>query len=300
MEPHVNEYLKRCAATGLSPATLASRRSGLRLLMRYLRQKNIRSVTEVEPPELDAYFTMLFGSGIKYSVRRSRASIARQFFRWLVESGKVLSNPARDIAVLADDDEPLPAPPLDEQDVNDLIDRLPRLSAIDLRNRLHIDLLYSCGLRMSESLQLDLRDLDLHRNILFVRHGKGDKDRALPLMRGVIGSLRDYMAVRRSLLWGPDHGALLLNKSGRRLTQRQFRVWLKRLNTARIGKRSVNPHLLRHSIAVHLLRAGADVRYIQEFLGHTNLNTTKIYLRLVPERLKHDYDKAMPEIALVP
>ena len=152
---------------------------------------------------------------------------------------------------------------------------------------------------MSESLLLDVRDVDLRRNILFVRHGKGGKDRALPLMRGIIGSLRDYLAVRRSLLRGPDHDALLLNESGRRLTQRQFRIWLKRLNKARTGKRPIHPHLLRHSIAVHLLRAGADVRYIQEFLGHANLNTTKIYLRLVPERLKQDYDKAMPEIALV-
>jgi integrase/recombinase XerC len=299
MQQQAREFLKHCAAIGLSAQTLTGRRSVLRLLLRYLRQENVKSFLEVQPRHLDAYFVMLFSTGIKPSVRRSRASVIRLFFLWLIENGKLLSNPARNITVPAEDEEPLPPAPLEEQEVGELIVQLPRSSIIDLRNRLHIDLLYSCGLRMSESLHLDLRDIDLCGNILFVRSGKGGKDRALPLMRGVIGCLRDYLAVRRSLLHGPDHGALLLNKSGRRLTQRPFRVWLKRLNQARIGKRPITPHLLRHSIAVHLLRAGADVRYIQEFLGHTNLNTTKIYLRLVPERLKIDYDNAMPEIALV-
>lgn len=299
IQAHIQEYLRHCSAIGLAPTTLMSRRSSLRLLLGYLRQRNIRTVSEISPQDIDKYFIHIFESGIKRSVRRSRASIIRLFFKWLVDGGKTLSNPAREIAAPSDDDVVLPVPPLEEEDVNELINQLPRSSATDLRNRLHIDLLYSCGLRMSESVALNVRDLDLHRNILYVRNGKGGKDRALPVMRGVAGSLKDYLAVRRSLVRGPDDGALLLNELGRRLTHAQFRAWLKKLNQARRGKRLVYPHLLRHSIAVHLLRAGADVRYIQEFLGHTNLNTTKIYLRLVPERLKQDYDKSMPEIALL-
>jgi site-specific recombinase XerD len=106
------------------------------------------------------------------------------------------------------------------------------------------------------------------------------------------------LLVRRSLLKGPDHGALLLSSIGLRMTDRATRDVFKEINKRRTGKRHVHPHLLRHSVAVHLLRGGADVRHVQEFLGHASLGTTKIYLRLVPGRLKEDYEKSFPAIAV--
>jgi integrase/recombinase XerC len=270
------------------------------MLIRYLQKKGRTDITQITAQDLDQYFRTIFDAGIKGSVRRSRASITKGFFQSLFDSGRIISNPARHIEVPSERIDILPAPPLNEDEVCHLIEKLPRRNAIDLRNRLHVELLYSCGLRISESLALSVRDIDLQREVLIVRHGKGDKLRQIPLMRGVAGALRDYSAVRRFLLQGPDHGALLLNLQGQRLTQKQFRGWFKELNTNREADRlrPIYPHLLRHSIAVHLLRAGADIRYIQEFLGHSHLNTTKIYLRLVPERLRIDYDNAMPQIAV--
>ena len=297
MYDDIDEYLKQCSAEGLSQGTIVTKRRILRMIIRYFMKKGKEGPTEFTSQDLDEYFMLLFQTGIKQSVRRARASVIRGFFQWLAENGKIISDPTRHISVPDDDDKLLMVAPLEEAEVAQLIEGLPRATAIDLRNYAHIELLYSCALRIAESLMLDVRDVDLNNNVLHVRHGKGSKGRVLPLMRGVAGALRDYLVVRRSLLRGPDTGALLLNGDGRRLTPVTFRRWMKRLNKARgIGARHIHPHLFRHSIAVHLLRAGADIRYIQEFLGHSKLNTTKIYLRLVPERLKDDYEKAMPII----
>ena len=118
-------------------------------------------------------------------------------------------------------------------------------------------------------------------------------------MRGVHGALRDYLVLRRSLLRGPDHGALLLARSGKRLKGKGFFTWIANLNKgSRPKARHVHAHLLRHSCAVHLLRGGADIRYIQRFLGHESIDSTRIYLRLVPADLRKAYDAAMPEVAI--
>ena len=190
----------------------------------------------------------------------------------------------------------LPPAPLSEEEVAQLFEALPRRSAADLRNRLHLELLYGCALRVSESLHLDVSDLDLRARTVHVRNGKMGKDRLMPMMRGVHTAAKDYLSVRRDLLTGPDHGALLLGPSGQRVVMVTFQQWLRRVGKG-LGLR-LHPHLLRHSIAVHLLRGGADIRHVQEFLGHACLETTKIYLRLVPAHLRRDYDQAMPEIAV--
>jgi integrase/recombinase XerC len=134
--------------------------------------------------------------------------------------------------------------------------------------------------------------VDLDGRTVLVRDGKGGRPRLLPLLASTLTAAGDYLALRRDLLHGPDTGALLLASTGKRLSTWVVQHWL-----AAAGRElgfHVHPHLLRHSIAVHLLRRGADIRHIQQFLGHVDLETTKIYLRLVPGHLREDYDRAMP------
>ena len=157
--------------------------------------------------------------------------------------------------------------------------------------------LYGCGLRRSEVVGLDLSDVDLVARTLLVRDGKGGQNRLLPLPDTAAVAVKDWLALRRTLLRGPDHGELFIGQRGDRLSPDAVNLVFHYLNRRRgPDVRHVYPHLLRHSIAVHLLRGGADVRHIQAFLGHANLDITKIYLRLVPGRLKEEYDQAMPEI----
>jgi integrase/recombinase XerC len=210
----------------------------------------------------------------------------------MLERGQTLRDPTAGLHVLEDDELPLPPAPLSEEQIATLFQALPRASVIDLRIRLHLELLYSMGLRNAETTALDVGDLDVAGRTLFVRIAKGGRPRALPLMPGTAIAAEEYLALRRNLLKGPDCGALLLSNYGRRLQPWFMQRWLAAASRS-VGFR-VHPHLLRHSIAVHLLRQGMDVRHIQHFLGHADLDTTKIYLRLVPGHLRKEYDQAMP------
>ncbi len=274
-------------------------RKRLESLRRFLAKRGRKRPTDVSADDLDQLMLDMLDRGTRKATRRSLASTARSFFAWLAEEGRILSDPAKDIPVPDDDQVDLLVPPLEEEQVAEILDNLPRRDVIDFRNRLHLELLYGCGLRIKESVDLNLRDVSLTRRTVHVKSGKGGKERILPMMRGVQGALKDYLVLRRSVLRGPDHGALLLSRRGDRLNPSTFRTFLRMLNRKRGQKaRRVFPHLFRHSIACHLLRGGADIRHIQEFLGHSSLDTTKTYLRLVPGRLKEDYEKAMPEVAL--
>ena len=296
MKDSIEEFIRQGRAEGRKDKTLKSHRDRLEHLLRFLGD---RRPADVKPVDLEGYLADLREQGWKRSGRRSICSTIRAFFDWLAERGKVISNPARNLRVERNDEEELPPPPLSVEEVGQILDGLPRRNVLDLRNRSLLELLYGCGLRLAEAIALDLRDADMPNRALHV-HGKGGKDRDLPLGRGAINAIRDYLALRRSLLKGPDHGALLLDSRGRRMREIHAWGWFKRLNKARGPRaRHLHPHLFRHSIAVHLLQGGADVRHVQQFLGHEKLDTTKIYLRLVPGRLKEDYEKAMPVIPIL-
>jgi site-specific recombinase XerD len=295
----IDEFCRQRLAEGCSRKTGKAYAERLERMAAFLRERRLARAGDVSPDDLDAYIRRLIAQGLRKESVYAYAGAARAFFRWLARRGKVLADPSREMLIATGDDEPLPEPPLEESEVSDLMESLPRRDVADLRNRLHLELLYGCGLRLGESLALNVRDAEISTRVLHVR-GKGCKERSLPLMGGALSALRDYLALRRTILRGPDHGALLLNRDGKRVTDPGFRRWLTQLNRCRVrqGARAIHPHLLRHSIAVHLLRGGTDIRYIQAFLGHSDLDTTKVYLRLVPGRLKEDYEKHFPEIAI--
>jgi site-specific recombinase XerD len=290
----VDTYITCCAATTWTSRTVASNRPRLYRIVRWLRDRGIRRWADLTAADLDAFLLDLIAEGLAYGTRNNYASLLRSFGDWLAQRGRVLTNPAADLDVMEDGEEPLPPAPLSEEHVRTLFELLPSATVIDLRNRLHVELLYGCALRLSESLNLSVHDLDLSERTVFVRAGKGDKDRIVPMMRGVLSAAKDYLAVRRELLRGPDPGVLLLGMNGQRLDDKVIQRLLARLSGI-LGVH-VHPHLLRHSFAVHLLRGGVDVRIIQELLGHAQLDTTKVYLRLVPGDLREAYDKAMPMI----
>lgn len=292
-------FLRQGQASGWADTTGYGYRNYLRLPLQVLRQRGCRRVADVTPDDLQACMQHLAGLGQKASSRLQVSILLKQLFRWFQEQGLAIGNPALGLPVPDDDVDALPQPPLTEVQMHALLASLPRESWIDLRNACLIEVLYGCGLRRAEALALDVVDLDLHHHTLHVRCGKGGQARLVPLMSATQAAAQDYLAVRRRLLRGPDHGAFFVSKlTGRRLSLTAVSHLFDAINAARgPDLPHVHPHLLRHSIAVHLLRGGADIRHIQAFLGHAALDTTKIYLRLVPGRLKEDYDEAMPDIA---
>jgi len=298
MRKTVAEYLAQRHAEGLSETTVWNLRQRMKLLTALLLGRGIRRWRDVRPQDLEACFRSIRRRRYAFRTREMLRLTTRSYFGWLVAQGRIFSDPSRNLALKESrEDHTLLEPPLEEDEVARLLASLPRRRPFDWCRIAHIELLYSAGLRLGESLSLDVRDVDLTGRVVHVRRGKGGKARDVPMMTGLRTALRKYLACRRSLLKGPDHGALLLSLTGKRLRKECFEWFIRRLNARRgPSKPHVHAHLFRHSIAVHLLRGGADIRYIQAFLGHESLDTTKTYLRLVPADIRKAYDQAMPDI----
>jgi integrase/recombinase XerC/integrase/recombinase XerD len=225
------------------------------------------------------------------TVARKLAAL-RAFYRALVDAGAMEANPA----------ELLPAPKrpqrlpraLKEAEVSALLDRIPTGTPLEQRDRALFELAYASGLRAEELVSLDHDGLDFDAESVRVE-GKGGKTRVVPVGEHALRAIARYCErARPTLAADPAEAALFLSKSGRRLStsdvRRRLRVWA-RLAAARAG---ISPHWLRHSFATHLLDGGADLRAIQELLGHSSLSTTQIYTRVESKRLRSTYARAHP------
>lgn len=247
---------------------------------------------EMTHKELRLYAAHLGESGMsKATVARKLAAIGA-FYSTLVRLGRVGANPA----------ELVPAPKreqylprvLDQDEAAELLDRIPARTPLQVRDRALLETAYSCGLRAEEIVSLDCSSLDFESERIRVE-GKGGKTRLVPLGEQARDALHRYLdRARGSLVSDPDEVALFVSKSGRRLhssdIRRRLKVWVD--NAAIAG--GVSPHALRHSFATHLLQGGADLRAIQELLGHSSVSTTQVYTKVEPSWLKDQYAKSHP------
>ena len=293
----IESFLGHCEATGLVENTLRNYRYVFEyMLLPFLKTQGCQRLADIQIDDLEAYLKSDFVQRKTPGTRKRTTGVVKQFFQWAFNQGRILRDPAKRLPLPDNGEEPLPQAPLSQDEVAALIGSLPRETPVQLRNVAIMELLYGCALRISELIGLDVDAIDFTRSMVTVE-GKGSKKRQVPLMESAKSALKDWLAVRRSELRGPDHGALLLAKGGARLNKMSIYSWFKKLNLQR-GKdaKHLHPHLLRHSLSVHLLQNGTDIRYIQQLLGHENLDTTKIYLRMVPGQLKEDYEGAMVEL----
>ena len=248
---------------------------------RFLEYANQKKVTMVRE-----YLSFLSRSGIqKRSVARKLAAI-KSFFRYLVMSEKLLFNPAEAV--------PYPKVPqkipdfLTVDDIFKLLDSIKTDTLLGRRNAAIFETFYSTGIRVSEMEGLNLEDVDVERRFLKVT-GKGNKQRMVPIGQRALSAIRFY----RDGVAAP-HGPLFLNKNNTRLSDRSMRKILNKIVADCRLYLPASPHTLRHSFATHMLDAGADLRGIQEILGHASLSTTQIYTHVSMDRLMEVYDKAHP------
>lgn len=221
-----------------------------------------------------------------------KLSALRSFFRWLVRTERVKQNPLVGLT-LPKKSRRLPKF-LTIHQIEALLnaplaDKDPKSARAVWRDKAILETLYSGGLRIQELVQLNDDDVDLLGEIVRVR-GKGKKERLSPLGGPAVDTLRHYLKLRGRSSRGP----LFVNKFGGRMTARSVQRMLKKYLIAANLDPSLTPHKLRHSFATHMLDAGADLRSVQELLGHANLSTTQIYTHVTPERLKKVYEKAHP------
>lgn len=274
---------------GLSDNTVASYRRDIEQLLRHLAQEE-KSPDEVTADDLRAYLAVQHWCP---ATRARKTAAIRSFFRFLVVSGRRPTDPASRLAAPRKE-RTLPRV-LSVEDVEKML-ALPPATPLGLRDRALLELLYGAGLRASELVGLRRGDLDLE--VGFVRTvGKGDRERVVPIGRKAIEAVDAYLRRGRPLLGSAGalkDPLLLLNARGRRLSRMGLHTIVKRY-AAKAGLGSnVSAHTLRHSFATHLLEGGADLRAVQEMLGHADLSTTQIYTHLSRERLRRVYDEAHP------
>lgn len=252
---------------------------------------------EVSARALRRYAGVLSERGLsKTTIARKLASI-RSFYRYMLERGQVEANPA-DLVASPKRDSYLPRV-LKPGEVADVLDHIPASGPLDLRDSALFELAYGAGLRAEELVNLDLFDLDPDGEELRVT-GKGTKTRIVPAGEPTWRSLERYLARARPLLIGRDRGgrvesALFVSRNGRRLSTSDVRRRLaRRTRLEGAAAAGATPHTLRHSFATHLLEGGADLRTIQELLGHASISTTQTYTRIESARLRAVYAKAHP------
>ena len=243
-------------------------------------------------PWLRRWASALSQSGVAPATLARKLASLRSFFRTLVEHGEMTANPA-DLLPAPKQPQRLPHT-LGQSDVAALLDRIPATTPLELRDRAMLELAYACGLRAEEIVDLGRDSIDFDSEQVRVE-GKGSKTRFVPVGEPALRAVAAYLERGRpALASADDDPALLLSKSGRRLStsdvRRRLRLWAR--HAAAQGH--VHPHALRHSFATHLLEGGADLRAIQELLGHESISTTQVYTRVESARLRAAYARSHP------
>ncbi|HYA16967.1 MAG TPA: tyrosine recombinase XerC [Bryobacteraceae bacterium] len=290
----IDDFLAERARRNDSPNTLRSYSADLRELLEYF------SPPGTEPPPLASldllslreWLAHLYDRNHKPATIRRKLASLRSLFRYLSREHRVETDPAR---LLRLPKMPKTIPEVPNAEVtNALIDGSSRedlAQPFPARDRLLLELLYGCGLRVSEAVGLNLEDFDRTERWLRVR-GKGRKERQVPYGDKAADALGSYLVVRNS---EKERHALFLNHRGTRLTDRGARNIVKFYATYVAGDSSIHPHTLRHAFATHLLSDGADLRAIQELLGHARLSTTQNYTRVSLTDMMKVYDSAHPK-----
>lgn len=284
------EYLQ--VEKGYSPNTVASYKSDLQKFLDFLKIKNKTDIKEVNRDYLAGYiFNLHKGKNSPATIARRIASL-KGFFRFLCLENILEIDPSINIET------PKLAKKLPKVLSVDEVDMLLRdphdASFFSIRDKAMLELLYATGMRVSELINLDLIQIDL--DMCFVRcTGKGDKERIIPIGSLAVKSIKNYLEFARSKLTGiKTTNALFLNNHGQRLTRQGFWKIIKKHALAKGIKKDITPHTLRHSFATHLLVNGADLRSVQELLGHADVATTQIYTHLTKSRLKEVYESTHP------
>lgn len=278
-----------------SPHTLRAYRREVGNFAAYLAEQSVE-VRRVDHLQIRSYLGELYDRGlVKASVARSLAAI-RSWFHWLARAGHVSSNPA---VLVATPKLPkhLPRVPSIEQ-MNHLVETVAsgEGAAWPERDRMIFELLYGCGIRNAELVGLNVDDVHWAREVILVR-GKGRKQRYVPLGDAAADAIRAYLPSRQAKLAGKTSEALLLNLQMRgtgRLTTRSVGRIVKRISLAKGLPAEIHPHTLRHAFGTHMLEEGADLRAIQELLGHERLSTTQRYTQLTVGQVTQVYDRTHP------
>ena len=284
----INDYLDFSEnIKGLSENTINSYQRDLNKFSKFLEASGVNNFGNLTEEMCSAWIADLFQHNVSARSIQRHISSAKGFFNYLKKSGLVINSP---FELINSPKSPSHLPNvLSPEEVSQLLNFMPK-SAQEKRDLAIIELIYSSGLRVSETINVNLGDFEDNKNFLRVL-GKGSKTRLVPVGRYAQNAINDWMIEREKLATKDD--SLFVNLRGKRITTRSVQERLKNIAIMQ-GLPPVNPHMLRHSFATHLLESSGDLRSIQELLGHSSLSTTQIYTRLDYQHLIKVYENSHP------
>ena len=273
---------------GYSSNTIESYRNDLEKFVKFYSNKNIKDITN---EDLKKYIKYLNEEGLNEKSISRNVSCLKSFYKFLVIE-KFITNNVSDSLFLPKIRKALPNV-LTEEEVLKLLD-IELITPFDYRNKAMLELMYATGLRVSELVKVKLQDIDFNDDIIRT-FGKGSKERIIPIGEYAKEYLKKYIELYRSLLLIKGNSDyVFINNHGSNMTRQGFFKIIKKIAKEKDIKSEISPHTLRHSFASHLLKYGADLRTIQELLGHSDISTTQIYTHISHEELKKNYEEYHP------
>jgi integrase/recombinase XerC len=291
VERATDDFIRHLRERNASSHTIKAYAGDLDVFGSYIGSRDWKAIDHVA---IRGFLSHLYDKGLsKTSVARALASV-RSLYRWLAQEGVVEQNPAKLVSTPRLPTK-LPRVPTIEE-VNSVLDgKMPEVASFPERDRLLLELLYGCGIRNSELVGINVEDIRIGNEAILIR-GKGKKERYVPFGGSAHEALTRYLPWRQQLLatLKKTTPALLLNQRGGRLTTRSVGRIVKRIAVAKGLSPDVHPHTLRHAFGTHMLEEGADLRAIQELLGHERLATTQRYTQLSVKHMMNVYDQTHP------
>lgn len=302
----IRRHLEHQRVRAYSEKTVHTTEQRLKAFVEWAVMRGIERPAEVTKPMLEAYQRAIFyyrkanGQPLAWVTQRHELQLLRNLFRWLARENAIPSNPASELE-LPHVEQRLPKHILNEREMEKVLAVADLEDALGLRDRAIMEVLYSTGMRRHELGGLRLSDIDASRGVVTIRLGKGRKDRVVPIGERALFWVQRYVdEVRPSLIVPPDLGIVFLTDNGDPISLSRLTAMMRDyVQAADVGKTGA-AHIFRHSMATMLLEAGADIRVIQEILGHAMLTTTQIYTRVAINRLKVVHDACHPGAKLEP
>lgn len=287
---YMEDHFEWMLVTGYSADTVRARRNAIRRFIGWCEERGLSDPRDITKPMLERYQRYLFyyrkadGAPLTIGMQAQYLAPLKTWFKWLSRQHHILANPAADLD-LPRQHKSLPRSVPSVAEVEAILREAEPGTTAGLRDRAMLETLYATGLRRMELPGVSIYDIDLNRGVLWVRYGKGGRERVVPLGDRAMAWLDKYLIESRPQLLADDTAALFLTDYGEPVQPHYVADKVKRyMQFAGVNKPG-STHLLRHACATHMLEGGADIRYIQEMLGHANLQTTEIYTHVSIDKL---------------
>lgn len=293
MEKHINKFIEYLEyEKGYSKKTIINYEKDLELFNNYLKQEKITKIESINHNTIRKYLTDLHDKNYKSKTIARKISTLRSFFKYNLKNKTIKTNP---MTLISNPKQEKTLPKyLKYEDLEKMINSIDTSSKEGIQNKLIIELLYSTGIRVSELVNIKLKDIKIKENQITIL-GKGNKERIVLFGKTAKTVLEQYIKEYKEYYQGNIiNEYLLINKKGKPLTTNKIELIVKKITRECSLKHNISPHTLRHTFATHMLENGADLKTVQELLGHENLKTTAIYTHVTNERLKHVFINSHP------